>query len=156
MLKLSAGICSFFKQICFFTLLMILFFQCTSPKINTTPLTSVVMMTTLVHDSAIYHLYDSLHSKGGIWPSIKKANQLSGIQEIQIYRYEDKVVMEYSYPTGADAAKMDSLYISADSSVLEWGKIMSTLQRALPGVDTTQKWVVMKKIHHYKNGIYLQ
>lgn len=156
MLKFNIQISSFLKQIFCYTLVLNLFIQCAAPNKNTLPLTTVVMMTTLVHDSAIYRLYDSLHSPSGIWPAIKKANELSGIQEIKIYRFDDKVVMEYSYPSGADLAKMDSLYISAGPSVQEWGKVMSSIQRALPGVDTTQKWIKMKMIHHYKNGTYLQ
>ncbi|MGI9138093.1 MAG: L-rhamnose mutarotase [Sediminibacterium sp.] len=114
------------------------------------------MMTNLVPDSAVYHFYDSMHSSNGVWPSIKKANELSGIKEIKIYRFEDKVVMEYSYPTGADLAKMDSLYLSADPSVKEWSRMMSNLQRALPGVDSTKKWVTFNLIHHYSNGEYLK
>ena len=156
MLKFNVNVISFLKQVFCYTLFLNVFIQCASPNENKPPLSTVVMMTTLVHDSAIYRLYDSLHTPTGIWPAIKKANELSGIQEIKIYRFDDKVVMEYSYPSGADLAKMDSLYLSADPSVLKWGKVMATIQRALPGVDSTQKWVKMKMIHHYKNGTYLQ
>jgi L-rhamnose mutarotase len=114
------------------------------------------MMTNLVPDSAVYHFYDSLHSSSSVWPAIKKANELSGIKEIKIYRFEDKVVMEYSYPEGADLAKMDSLYLSADTSVKIWNQMMSNIQRALPGVDTTKKWSKMNLIHHYSNGNYFK
>ena len=132
------------------------FINCTPNPKPIVPLTTVVMMTNLVPDSSVYHFYDSLHSATGIWPSIKKANQLSGIKEIKIYRFEDKVVMEYSYPEGADLAKMDSLYLSADPSVKEWGKMMSNIQKSLPGVDSTKKWVTLNLIHHYSNGEYLK
>jgi len=64
--------------------------------------------------------------------------------------------MEYSYPEGADLAKMDSLYLSADPNVKEWGKMMSNIQKSLPGVDSTKKWVTLNLIHHYSNGEYLK
>ena len=133
-----------------------LFMYCSNNSAQSVPLTTVVMMTNLVPDSAVYHFYDSLHSSTGVWPAIKKANELSGIKEIKIYRFEDKVVMEYSYPEGADLAKMDSLYLSSDTSVKIWNQMMSNIQRALPGVDTTKKWSKMNLIHHYSNGNYLK
>ncbi|MEI6586168.1 MAG: L-rhamnose mutarotase [Sediminibacterium sp.] len=133
-----------------------LFIYCSKKPVQSVPLTTVVMMTTLVPDSAVYHFYDSLHSSTGVWPALKKANELSGIKEIKIYRFEDKVVMEYSYPEGADLAKMDSLYLSSDSSVKIWNQMMSNIQRALPGVDSTKKWTKMNLIHHYSNGNYLK
>jgi L-rhamnose mutarotase len=137
-------------------LLTFLFMYCSNKPAQSVPLTTVVMMTNLVPDSAVYHFYDSLHSTTGVWPALKKANELSGIKEIKIYRFEDKVVMEYSYPEGADLAKMDSLYLSADTSVKMWNQMMSNIQRALPGVDSTKKWTKMNLIHHYSNGNYLK
>lgn len=147
---------SLLKGITFILLMNLFFIYCTPHPKPLVPLTTVVMMTNLVPDSSVYHFYDSMHSATGVWPSIKKANELSGIKEIKIYRFEDKVVMEYSYPAGADLAKMDSLYLSADPSVKDWSKMMSNLQRALPGVDSTKKWVTLNLIHHYSNGEYLK
>ena len=66
-----------------------LFMYCSNKPAQSVPLTTVVMMTNLVPDSAVYHFYDSLHSSTGVWPAIKKANELSGIKEIKIYRFED-------------------------------------------------------------------
>ena len=147
---------SLLKGITFILLMNLFFIYCTPHPKHLVPLTTVVMMTNLVPDSSVYHFYDSMHSATGVWPSIKKANELSGIKEIKIYRFEDKVVMEYSYPAGTDLAKMDSLYLSADPSVKDWSKMMSNLQRALPGVDSTKKWVTLNLIHHYSNGEYLK
>jgi len=138
------------------SLFTFLFMNCSNEPAQSVPLTTVVMMTNLVPDSAVYHFYDSLHSSTGVWPAIKKANELSGIKEIKIYRFEDKVVMEYSYPEDADLAKMDSLYLSADTSVKIWNQMMSNLQRSLPGVDSTKKWSKMNLIHHYSNGNYFK
>ena len=147
---------SFLKGVASLLLIISLFINCTPNSTQSVPLITVVMMTNLVPDSAVYHFYDSLHSSTGVWPAIKKANELSGIKEIKIYRFEDKVVMEYSYPEGADLVKMDSLYLSADTSVKIWNQMMSNLQRSLPGVDSTKKWSKMNLIHHYSNGNYLK
>lgn len=147
---------SLLKGILALFFIIFIFINCTPKPVPIAPLTTVMMMTNLVPDSAVYHFYDSMHSAKSVWPAIKKANEISGIKEIKIYRFEDKVVMEYSYPEGADLAKMDSLYLSADPSVVDWGKMMSNIQRALPGVDSTKKWVTLNLIHHYSNGKYLK
>lgn len=135
----------------------ILFFQACENSSKAKPeMTTLVMATELIKDSAVYALYDSLHSKEGVWLALKKANIASGINEIKIYRFDNRIVMMFSFPSNADQVKMDSLYLAADVKVQEWNSLMSSLQRSLPGVDTTQKWVPMKLIHHYSNGEYLK
>lgn len=123
-------------------------------KKKNTPTETMVMTTDLVNDSAAISQYEYFHSKQGVWPELKKANEASGISEIQIFRFGNRLVMMVTYPKNADLAKMDSLYVSADPKVKEWGLLMSAFQKSLPGVDSSQKWVKMKSIHHYKEGTY--
>ena len=148
-----------FKKIFFYLLVAIFFllFQAckNSPKAQQ-ELTTLVMTTELINDPAVFALYDSLHGKEGVWPALKKANMASGISEIKIYRFNNRVVMMFSFPANADQVKMDSLYLAADTKVQEWNILMSSLQKSLPGMDTTQKWVPMKLIHHYSGGEYLK
>lgn len=118
------------------------------------PTETLVMTTDLINDSAAISQYEYFHSKQGVWPELKKANMASGISEIQIFRFGNRLVMMVTYPKNADLAKMDSLYVAADPKVKEWGLLMSKFQKSLPGVDSSQKWVQMKLIHHYKEGNY--
>lgn len=135
---------------------VLLFQACENSSKVEPDITTLVMTTELIKDSTVYAFYDSLHSKDGVWPALKKANISSGISEIKIYRFDNRIVMMFSFPSNADQVKMDSLYLAADVKVQEWNSLMSSLQRSLPGVDTTQKWVPMKLIHHYSNGEYLK
>jgi L-rhamnose mutarotase len=91
-----------------------------------------------------------------VWPALKKANEASGIQEISIYRFGNRLMMMFSVPADADMRKVDSLYVAADPKVKVWGEMMAGYQRALPGIDSNQKWVEMKRIHHYVDGQYTQ
>jgi len=97
-----------------------------------------------------------MHSSKGVWTELKKANMASGIQEIKIYRYGNRLMMMIRVPEGTDLNKMNELYVGADERVKEWGKMMSAFQQSLPGVDTSQKWVDMKLIHHYLEGEYVE
>lgn len=142
------------QRILFPAIMALLLWSCqtgTPPRERTDLL---VMTTDLVDDPAIFRLYDSLHSAKGVWPALEKANRAAGIRSVRIYRYGKRLVMTIETPVGADMAKMDSLYQSVDPSVKEWGVMMSGFQRALPGVDTAQKWVTMDVIHHYEDGVY--
>jgi L-rhamnose mutarotase len=145
------------KKISLFPALLVVFclVACNISKGKTnTSYVTVVMTTDLVNDSAAIQQYEYLHSKQGVWPELKKANEVSGINEIQIYRFDNRLVMMVTYPEHTDVQKMDSLYISSHKRVKEWGELMSKFQQSLPGVDSAQKWVVMKRIHHYKDGQY--
>jgi L-rhamnose mutarotase len=117
---------------------------------------TLMMTTELVADSAVYRFYDSMHSAAGVWPALEKANRSAGIEEVRIWRYGNRLAMLLRLPADADPAVTDSLYLSADPSVADWGRMMSNLQRALPGVDSTRKWVEMQTIHHYLDGRYLK
>lgn len=120
------------------------------------PMRTLMMTTELAPDSAVYRFYDSMHSAAGVWPALEKANRAAGIEEVRIWRYDNRLAMLIRLPADTDPATTDSLYLSADPSVADWGRMMSNLQRALPGVDTTRKWVEMQTIHHYLDGRYLK
>lgn len=125
---------------------------CSNPDKNPPKLASMIMTTELINDSAAIKQYEFYHSKAGVWPEIGEANKVSGISEVKIYRYGNRLVLLMTYPENTDRHKMDSLYTSVGEKVTLWGKIMSNYQRSLPGVDTTQKWVEMKLIHDYSDG----
>jgi L-rhamnose mutarotase len=115
-----------------------------------------VMTTDLVMDSSLIRIYDSMHSVKGVWPELIKANRASGIEEIRIYRFDNRLVMMLRIPENTDLSKMDSLYLGSDPKIAEWGELMNGFQRSLPGVDSTRKWVEMKLIHHYMDGGYVE
>lgn len=112
----------------------------------------MVYTTDLVNEPALIRVYDSMHSKTGVWPELKKANMASGIQDIKIYRFDNRLCMMITVPSDADLSKMDSLYLGSDEKIKIWNQMMSNFQRALPGVDTTKKWSAMELIHDYTHG----
>lgn len=116
----------------------------------------IVMTTELKNDSTLIRMYDSLHSVKGVWPALLKANQASGIEEIMIYRFDNRLMMMIRVPEDADMEKINKLYVDADPKVKEWGVMMDGFQKALPGVDSSRKWVEMKLIHHYVDGGYVE
>jgi L-rhamnose mutarotase len=141
-----------FHRLCLFGLLCFGALSCN--EVKTTRLRQIVMTTDLVNDPAVIHLYDSMHSAAGVWPALEKANKAAGIHSVKIWRTGTRLMMMIEVPVDVDMAKLDSLYVSADPKVKDWGVMMSNFQRALPGVDSTQKWSSMEVIHHYEDGVY--
>ena len=117
---------------------------------------TMVYTTDLVNDSALIRLYDSMHSKAGVWPELKKANLAAGIHEVRIYRYDNRLFMMVTVPEDADLSRVDSLYLGSDKKIKVWNQMMANFQRSLPGVDTTKKWSAMEMIHHFADGEYQQ
>lgn len=117
---------------------------------------TMVYTTDLVNDSALIRIYDSMHSKAGVWPELKKANLAAGIHEVRIYRYDNRLFMMVTVPADADLFKVDSLYLGSDKKIKVWNQMMANFQRALPGLDTTKKWSAMELIHHFADGEYQQ
>ncbi len=116
----------------------------------------MVYTTDLVNEPALIRIYDSMHSKTGVWPELRKANRASGIHEVRIYRFDNRLFMMVTVPADADLSSVDSLYLGADKKIEVWNRMMANFQRALPGLDTTKKWSSMELIHHYADGEYQQ
>lgn len=114
------------------------------------PLKHLTFTADLRKDSAAIAEYLRLHSSEGVWPEIARANERSGIQEVSIYRMENRLFMVVSIPQSADMAVVDSLYQLADPERLKaWGELTNSLLKAPPGVDTTLRWIPMERIYHY-------
>jgi L-rhamnose mutarotase len=117
---------------------------------------TMVYTTDLVNEPDLIKAYDSLHSKAGVWPELQKANLASGIHEVKIYRFDNRLFMMVTVPADADLSRVDSLYLGSDKKIKIWNQMMANFQRSLPGVDTTKKWSEMELIHHYADGEYQQ
>jgi L-rhamnose mutarotase len=129
---------------------------CNTEEDNKPEYKTLVYTTDLVNEPELIRIYDSLHAKTGVWPELKKANLVSGIHEVKIYRVGNRLFMMITVPANADLVKVDSLYLAADKKIQVWNEMMANFQRALPGMDTTRKWSSMELIHHYSGGEYLQ
>lgn len=97
----------------------------------------------LQDDPKLIEQYIKYHQK--IWPEITKSIQDSGIEHMEIYHVQDRLLMvmdvndDFSFDR---KAAMDQ----SNSKVLEWEKLMDQFQKRLPGTPENVKWVLMDKI----------
>jgi L-rhamnose mutarotase len=102
-----------------------------------------VLALDLVDDVELISEYDNYHKE--VWPEIKKSILDSGIKNMEIYRFGNRLCMwmdtkdSFSFE---NKGKMDA----GNSKVQEWENLMWKYQQAIPGAKAGEKWVIMDKI----------
>jgi len=97
----------------------------------------------LVDDPQFMEEYIQHHK--AVWPEIQKSIRDSGILNLEIYRFSNRLFMimetldEFSFE---QKSKMDQ----ENEKVQEWEKLMWKYQSAIPGAKPGEKWVLMDKI----------
>lgn len=102
-----------------------------------------VLALDLQNDAALIAEYEKLHRD--IAPEIRQSITDSGITQMEIYRFGDRMFMvmeandDFSF---ADKAAADA----ANPYVRAWEELTWKFQKAIPGSKPGEKWVVMDKI----------
>lgn len=102
-----------------------------------------VLALDLVDDVELIAEYDNYHKE--IWPEIKKSILDSGITNMEIYRFGNRLCMLMETEDGfsfINKGKMDA----GNAKVQEWENLMWKYQQAIPGAKAGEKWVIMDKI----------
>ena len=87
--------------------------------------------------------YERYHQQ--VWPEILQSITESGIQQMKIYRWSNRLCMIVHAADDYDpAAKAEK--DAADPKVQEWEAMMDTFQKRLPFASEGQKWVPMDQI----------
>ena len=97
----------------------------------------------LVNDEKLIREYEDHHRE--VWPAIKKSISDSGILQMEIYRFANRLFMimetidefNFAEKTSAD---------SKNPEVAAWEQLMWKYQQAIPGAKKDEKWVLMDKI----------
>jgi L-rhamnose mutarotase len=97
----------------------------------------------LVNDATLIAEYEAYHQS--VWPEIKDSITTSGITDMEIYRFGDRLFMimevndTFSFD---DKGAMDAV----NPKVQEWEQLMWKYQQAIPGAKPGEKWVLMDRI----------
>ena len=94
-------------------------------------------------DEKLIAEYEHWHK--AIWPEIKQSILESGIDDMEIYRLEDRLfmIMETNESFSFEKkAAMDN----ANPAVQRWEELMWKYQVAIPGGKANEKWRLMNRI----------
>ncbi len=101
----------------------------------------------LVDNEEMIREYEAYHRQ--VWPEVKESIVRSGIGEMEIYRFANRLFMimdvsdEFSFSQKKEAD-------AENPKVQEWEKLMWKYQQAIPGAKQGEKWVLMDKIFSLK------
>lgn len=102
----------------------------------------------LKNDPELIQQYEKIHKE--VWPEIIKSIKDSGIQNMEIYRYETRLFMimevsdDFSFDKKNEADKQNE-------KVQQWEELMWKYQQPLPGSAAGEKWELMDKIFELKD-----
>ncbi|MGV3760948.1 L-rhamnose mutarotase [Parapedobacter sp.] len=97
----------------------------------------------LQNDDQLIAEYERLHRN--VAPEIQQSIRYAGITQMEIYRFADRMFMiieaddDFSF---AEKAAADA----ANPAVKAWEQLTWKFQKAIPGSNPDEKWVVMDKI----------
>jgi L-rhamnose mutarotase len=98
----------------------------------------IVLTLDLKDDPALIAEYEAYHRE--VWPEILESITASGIRNMEIYRYGQRLFMLIEAEEEFSFERKDAL--DADNpKVQEWEKLMWKYQQALPGAKPGEKWL---------------
>lgn len=97
----------------------------------------------LVDDPTLIAEYEQYHQ--AVWPEIKESIRTSGIDNMEIYRFANRLFMIMEVNESFSFEKKGEMDAS-NAKVQEWEKLMWKYQQAIPGAKPGEKWVLMDKI----------
>jgi L-rhamnose mutarotase len=99
----------------------------------------------LQDDPLLIAEYDRWHQADRVWPQIVQSLRAAGIEEAEIFRTGNRLVLVLEVSADFDAAAKAAAD-AANTRVQEWETLMWTYQKALPWAQPGQKWVPMRRI----------
>ena len=102
----------------------------------------------LKNDPELIQEYEKIHKE--VWPEIIKSIKDSGIENMEIYRYQNRLFMimevsdDFSFDKKNEADKQNE-------KVQQWEELMWKYQQPLPGSAAGEKWKLMDKIFELKD-----
>lgn len=97
----------------------------------------------LIDDPQLIQEYVDYHQN--VWPEVKESIKQSGILDMTIYRFENRLFMIMDVDNTFSFEKKN-LIDQANQKVQEWEKLMWKYQKSIPGANPNEKWVLMDKI----------
>ncbi len=97
----------------------------------------------LKNDEKLIAEYERYHE--AIWPEIRESITSAGIEQLEIYRIENRLFMIMETNSDFSFEKKNEMD-AANEKVQEWEKLMWKYQQALPSAAEGEKWMLMKEI----------
>lgn len=102
----------------------------------------------LKNDPSLIKQYEDLHKE--VWPEILQSIKESGIVNMEIYRFGNRLFMIMETTEEFSFEKKQELDLQ-NPKVQEWENLMWNFQHPLAGSKENEKWKIMDKIFQLKD-----
>jgi len=99
----------------------------------------------LKNDPALIAEYEAWHRPDGIWPEVAQFLRDSGIQELELFRCGDRLIMVMQVSETFSTARLSELG-QANPRIRAWEELMWKFQQPLPFAAAGEKWVPMSRV----------
>ncbi|MDB5438386.1 MAG: L-rhamnose mutarotase [Caulobacteraceae bacterium] len=99
----------------------------------------------LVDDAELIAAYRHWHRPGGIPEEVAAAIRAAGIEEMEIFQRDDRLVMIMRTAPGFDPAAKAAAD-AANPAVVAWERLMDRFQKPLPSARHGEKWLSATRI----------
>jgi L-rhamnose mutarotase len=96
-------------------------------------------------DPVLIDEYDRWHQADRVWPDILQSLRAAGIEEAEIFRTGNRLVLVLDVSAEFDPAAKAAAD-AADTRVQAWETLMWNYQKALPWARPGEKWIPMQRI----------
>jgi len=107
------------------------------------PIRRFCLTLDLVNDPKLITEYEEMHRQ--IWPEVLQSIKSSGIANMEIYRFEQRLMMIMEVVDSFSFEQKNQLDLN-NEKVQEWERQMWKYQQALPTSQPGEKWMLMNKI----------
>jgi len=104
-----------------------------------------VLFLDLVDDAELIAEYRHWHRPGGIPSEIAAAIRAAGVEEMEIFQRDDRMVMLMRTGPGFDPAAKAAAD-AADPATMAWERLMSRFQKPLASAKSGEKWLPAERI----------
>lgn len=117
-------------------------------KANMGQMKQYVLTLDLKDDEALIQEYEAHHKK--IWPEIRASILKSGIADMKIFRWNNRLCMLMTVTEDFSFEKKAAADLN-NPKVQEWETLMWDYQQRLAGTKADEKWVLMQEIFSLNN-----
>jgi L-rhamnose mutarotase len=103
-------------------------------------------------DRALIAEYEEWHRPNNVWPEIVESLRTAGIDELQILRCGNRLIMVIEASADFSITELAALE-TANPRVRAWEDLMWRFQLPLPFADAGEKWVPMKHVFSLREAL---
>jgi L-rhamnose mutarotase len=103
-------------------------------------------------DPALIAAYEEWHQPNNVWPEILESLRTAGINELQILRCGNRLMMVIETSTEFSIANLAALQ-TANPRVRAWEDLMWRFQLPLPFANADEKWVPMQRVFSLREAL---